>query len=111
MHSVKKILALMHKLALRLQDPMSLTHIPVQDRSPLSPWQPVKKSPASQQKRQVGWAHSPTPVKGTAGKEDVWSAWNQDKAQKLKQKLQVRAYSCATSVSGMQAKSVKACTK
>lgn len=59
-------------------------------RSPLSPWQSVKKSPASQHKPQISWTHSPSPAKGVAGEEDTRDVWKQDKAQKLRQKLQVR---------------------
>lgn len=58
-------------------------------RSPLSPWQAVKKSPASQQRRQSSWASSPNPLQGPAGNKEIRDMWSQDRAQKLKRKLQV----------------------
>ncbi|KAL0040303.1 hypothetical protein WJX77_002783 [Trebouxia sp. C0004] len=57
-------------------------------RSPLLPWQSVKKSPASQQKHHTSWPRLVEPRQGPSGKEDVRSIWGQPGAQKLQQQLQ-----------------------
>ena len=55
-------------------------------RSPLSPWQSVKKSPASQTKPILSWAHSPS-----SSSRHPTDKWSQDKGAKLKQKLKAGA--------------------
>ena len=62
-------------------------------RSPLSPWQSVKKSPAFQQKPHTSWPRSAEPRQGSSGKEDVRSIWSRPSAQKLQQQLQVGHHS------------------